>query len=141
MKIFFDTNVYVAESLVGEGAVAILEATERAGWRIFTNDYVLDELKRVLVEYRRFPLAFANRSCRHVARRAKMVEPITSRHQVPNDPNDTPILAAAIAASVDYLVTNDQELLALDPYEGVRIISMTSYFSLLENEGLLPAAE
>jgi hypothetical protein len=30
MKVFFDTNVYVAEALLGEGAEAMLSATEKA---------------------------------------------------------------------------------------------------------------
>ena len=48
------------------------------------------------------------------------------------------ILQAALAAGADYLVTNDRHLLALHPYEGLRIISMTDYFELLRSEGLLP---
>ena len=55
MKIFFDTNVYVAEALLGQAASAMIAATEAAGWRIFCSDYVLDELVRVLAEYRHFP--------------------------------------------------------------------------------------
>jgi hypothetical protein len=38
-------------------------------------------------------------------------------------------------AGVDFLVTNDLHLLALNPYEGLRIISMTAYFELLASEG------
>lgn len=33
MKVFFDTNVYIAEALLGETAEALLAATESAGWR------------------------------------------------------------------------------------------------------------
>jgi hypothetical protein len=53
MKIFFDTNVYVAEALLGQAAVAMISATQEAGWRIFCSDYVLDELVRVLAELER----------------------------------------------------------------------------------------
>jgi predicted nucleic acid-binding protein len=41
---------------------------------------------------------------------------------------------------VDYLVTNDRHLLDLDPYEAVRIVSMTDYRRILVSEGLLPPA-
>ena len=44
MKIFFDTNVYVAEALLGEAAEEMLAATEKASWRIYASTYVLDEL-------------------------------------------------------------------------------------------------
>jgi len=36
-----------------------------------------------------------------------------------------------------YLVTNDRHLLSLDPYEGLRIISMKEYEQLLIDRGIL----
>jgi predicted nucleic acid-binding protein len=80
----------------------------------------------------------ARLSRQRVAHRAVLLDPPSSRHLVPGDPADSPILQAALAAGADYLVTNDRHLLALHPYEGLRIISMTDYFELLRNEGLLP---
>ena len=50
MKVFLDTNVYVAEALLGKTAEALVEATQRAGWRIVSNAHVLEEVRRVLVE-------------------------------------------------------------------------------------------
>jgi hypothetical protein len=35
MKIFFDTNVYVAKALLGDAATEMVATTQRAGWRIF----------------------------------------------------------------------------------------------------------
>jgi putative PIN family toxin of toxin-antitoxin system len=137
MKVFFDTNVYVAEALLGDAATAIIAATKRAGWRIFVSDYVLDELVRVLAEYRHCTSRFAARTRRHVLRRCHLVIPVPSKHQVPDDPKDSPILAAAVTASVDYLVSNDSHLLGLDPYEGMRIVAMSAYYDLLAHAGLL----
>lgn len=50
MKVFFDTNVYVAEALLGEAAEVMIEATSKASWRIFSSSYVLDETQRVMTE-------------------------------------------------------------------------------------------
>jgi putative PIN family toxin of toxin-antitoxin system len=137
MKVFFDTNVYVAEALLGEVAEQLLEATERASWRIYASLYLLDELERVLTEKLGFSRRLAVLSRGRIRRRAKLVEPGASRHVVTQDPADSPILRAAIAAAADYLVTNDAHLLALDPYEGLRIVSMNGYLQLLRDEGLL----
>jgi putative PIN family toxin of toxin-antitoxin system len=134
MKIFFDTNVYIAEALLGENAAELLGATEHASWRIHASDYLLDELERVL-ERLGFSRRLALSSRQRIIRRASLVEPGASRHEVPTDAADTPILRAAVAAGVDYLVTNDRHLLGLDPYEGVRIVSMTDYRQILVNEG------
>jgi len=137
MKIFFDTNVYIAEALLGKTAEELLEATERASWRVYSSRYLLDELERVLTDKLGFPRRLAQLARMRIVRRASLVEPGASHHVVQQDIDDSPILRAAVAASVDYLVTNDRHLLALDPYEGLRIISMTEYRQILVNEGLI----
>jgi putative PIN family toxin of toxin-antitoxin system len=137
VKVFFDTNVYVAEALLGHMAEELLEATERVSWRIYASVYLLDELERVLTEKFGFSRRLANASRRRIIHRAKLVVPPGSRHAVPHDPADSPILRAALEANVDYLVTNDAHLLALDPHEGLRIISMDDYYQLLRDEGYL----
>lgn len=136
MKIFFDTNVYVAEALLGEAAEAMLAATENASWRIFASDYLLDEIERVLTDYLGFSDRLARLTRQRSARRAIHVTERPSRHEVPDDPADSPILRAALEAGADYLVTNDHHLLAQNPHEGLRIISMADYYELLVNEGL-----
>ena len=137
MKIFFDTNVYVAEALLGEAAEQMLNATEKASWRIFASTYLLDELERVLTKELGFTRRLALLSRRRIIRRADMVDPGVSRHNVPHDVADTPILRAALGAGADYLVTNDRHLLDLNPYEGLRIVSMAEYHQILVNEGVL----
>lgn len=137
MKVYFDTNVYVAEALLGQAASALLEATAKAGWRIYTSSYLLAELERVMVERLGCTRRFAILTRRRVRRRAILADPRSSRHQVPDDPADSPILQAALAAGVDYVVTNDAHLLALSPYEGLRLLSMSDFRILLRERGLL----
>jgi putative PIN family toxin of toxin-antitoxin system len=135
MKVFFDTNVYVAEALLGAAAEEMLAATERASWRIYASTHVLDELVRVMTEELGFSPRLASLSRRRIIRRASMVDPGASRHDVPEDAKDTPILRAALDAGADYLVTNDRHLLDLNPYHGLRIVSMTEYYGILVSEG------
>jgi putative PIN family toxin of toxin-antitoxin system len=137
MKVFFDTNVYVAEALLGAAAERLIEATLKASWYVFTSVDVLDEVERVMVDRLDCSRRFAVLTRRRVARRAKLVTPPLSRHQVPDDPDDSPVLRAALGANADYLITNDADLLSLSPYEGLRILSMNEYFTLLQERGLL----
>ena len=137
MKVLFDTNVYVAEALLGEAAESMLLATERAGWRIYVCDWILDEIERVLVDRLEFSTRLASLTRQRCLRRGVFVSDRPSRHGVPDDPDDSPILRAALDAGVDYLVTNDSHLLSLNPYQSVRVISMTDYHDLLVNEGLI----
>jgi predicted nucleic acid-binding protein len=112
-----------------------IEATQRASWRTFASLSLLDELERVLTLKLGFSRRLAVLSRGRIVRRATMVGPTASRHAVPGDPADNPILQAALAAGADYLVTNDSHLLALDPYEGLHIVSIDNYYRLLCNEG------
>ena len=135
MKVFFDTNVYIAESLLGAGAERMISAARQLRWRIYANSYLLDEIERVLVE----KLGFSSRSAAVVRARinrfARCVPPTGSKHFVPKDPKDNPILQSAVAAGVDYLITNDVHLLELHPYQGIRIVSMSEFLEILINEG------
>jgi putative PIN family toxin of toxin-antitoxin system len=136
MKIFFDSNVYIAEALVGHGAIRIIEATQRGRWRIYSSSHLLLEVVRVLVEDLRFPIRSASLIRKRISSRSTLVR-LQSSAEVTEDSEDSPILQAALSCGADYLVTNDQHLLRLDPFEGLRIISMNAYHDLLEDEGLL----
>jgi putative PIN family toxin of toxin-antitoxin system len=139
MKIFFDTNVYIAEALLGRAAQRMIAATAAGRWRIYYSSHVLDELQRVM---RR--LGFAARlgalSQGRIRRRSVLVAPPPSRHAVRSDPQDSPILRAALACGADYLVTNDRHLLGLNPYEGMEIVSMDRYLQIIRERGLLERA-
>ncbi len=135
MKVFFDTNVYVAEALLGGVAERMVTATIEAKWRILCSDYVLDETQRVLTEKLGFSQRFGQLTRQRSRRRANLVVSPASGHRVPRDPADSPVLRAALAAGADLLVTNDAHLLPMNPHEGLRIISMTEYFNLLVDEG------
>jgi putative PIN family toxin of toxin-antitoxin system len=136
MKVFVDTNVYVAEALLGKAAARIIRATHRARWRIYTSPYLLEELLRVLTNDLEFSVRLAGIAERRVLRRSSVVEG-RSKARVPQDPKDSPILQAALACGADYLVSNDRHLLAMDPHESLRIISMDQYHDLLKQHGLL----
>lgn len=135
MKVFFDTNVYVAEALGGRASAAAIELSLAARWRVYSTPHVLTELRRVLQEERLVSTRLAAEACRRVQRGVTTVEQQPSRHVVPSDPADTPILRAAVTAGVDYLVTNDRHLLSLDPYESVRIVRLAAFLDLLKHLG------
>ena len=48
------------------------------------------------------------------------------------DPTDDKFLAAAIEADADFLVTGDKDLLTLEAYRHVRIVTPAAFRSLLQ---------
>jgi putative PIN family toxin of toxin-antitoxin system len=135
VKVLFDTNVHVSDAIFGGNASLAITATLAARWKIFVCPTILSELDRVIrTEFHRSQ-SFVNATVQAVRDISDVAGEPISRHRVPDDPNDSPILRAALAASVDYLVTGDAKLLAMNPVEGVRIVTLVEYLHVLQSHG------
>ena len=63
---------------------------------------------------------------------AELVDDIPELSVVANDPKDDMVVATAVAAEADYLVTGDRaHLLPMREYQGIPIISTRSFLDLL----------
>jgi predicted nucleic acid-binding protein len=65
---------------------------------------------------------------------ATQIEITSDVHGVATHPEDDLIVATAISAGTDYLVTGDKNLQELGIYEGVRIISPRAFLDLLQTD-------
>ena len=65
------------------------------------------------------------------ARLANLVVPADINPAVAGDPDDDQILACALAANVDAVVSGDKRLRNLKTYQGIRIISATEVLALI----------
>ena len=62
--------------------------------------------------------------------RGEQVAP-TRRVKVCRDPDDNVVIETALAGQAAYIVTGDEDLLALKRYESVRIVTPRSFLSAL----------
>lgn len=60
--------------------------------------------------------------------------PVTAHVQVCRDPDDDHVLALALSGEADIIVTGDQDLLILDPFRGVRILTPQAFMALKSGE-------
>ncbi len=65
------------------------------------------------------------------ARLANLVVPADINPTVAGDPDDDQILACALAANVDAVVSGDKRLRNLKTYQGIRVISATEVLALI----------
>jgi len=137
LKVLFDSNVHISNAVFGGAAGRAVRTTLEARWKIFVCETILKEVSRIVQDKFGRSKSFASTTVQTLRSIAEIANEPASRHLVPGDPNDAPILRAAIGAGVDYLVTGDKALLALDPIEGVRIVNLTDFLVVLRNEGLL----
>lgn len=133
MKVFLDTNV-LASAAATRGLCADVVREVFAHHESVVSKQVLDELRRVLQFKFGFPrplVADYLELVRQDSRLAKPAEPPKIRLR---DKDDLRILAAAIAAKADVLVTGDAELLALGHCGDVEILSPRQFWERLSTQ-------
>ncbi len=136
MRLVLDTNV-VASGLLWNGTPAqLIEAAQADEIELFTSRALLAELTRIL---RRAKFAKAIAAIESslddlvlgYAELAQVVHPPSIAPVVLRDPEDDRVLACAVAANADLIVSGDQHLLDLKEYEGIPIVSAAQALSRL----------
>ena len=129
MRLLLDTNV-VASGLLWDGAPAQLIDAARVGdIELFTSRTLLAELARILGRSK-FAKAITATGfpCEELvlgyAELATVLIPAPIPPTIVADPSDDYVLACALAAKVDLIVSGDRHLLDLGgEYQGIRIVT------------------
>jgi putative PIN family toxin of toxin-antitoxin system len=131
-RILCDTNVLVSAFIAGGPPSRVIEAAIEARLELVLADPGLDELVRVLTAKLGFEAkrtheirAFLNELASvRVGAPATLPEPVTG------DPDDDLILACAVEAGVEMLVSGDRRhLLPVGEHRGVRIITPQAFLA------------
>ena len=130
MTVVPDTNVVVA-ALVANGLCReLLHRTIRM--RVLaTSDALLQELDTTLRD--KFDVTPSVAAFLNLFRASiRVVEPKALPEPVCRDAADDVVLATAVAAGADAIVTGDKDLLVLESYRGIRIVSPRSLLERLD---------
>lgn len=135
MKVVFDTNVYVSDALFDALAEALVEAARDGKFLLYVSDFILQELRQVLIEKFKVSRRFASLTVKRVQRIARLTQTGKRRFPGLGDPKDHPVLETAVNAGADFLVTGDKVLLAFSPYNGIEIIPLGQFKVRIESLG------
>lgn len=130
MKLVIDTNTLVSGSLWQGPPARLVSAALGGKAQIFLSLPLLLELRETLQRPK-----FAERLAGHgetaesitMRFRAACQEAIQARITPPSglrDPDDVSILACAVSAGADLIVTGDKDLLILQAFEGIPIVTV-----------------
>jgi putative PIN family toxin of toxin-antitoxin system len=137
-KAVLDTTVLVSALLnLNPGGVSyeLLRLAKQGAFELCISDEILEETAETL-RYPRLRQRFAYSDadivayCHDLALTGTIVDNVPSV-QVVRDPDDDMVVACALAADADYLVSRDQDLLALGEYEGIKMIKPEAFLHLL----------
>jgi putative PIN family toxin of toxin-antitoxin system len=137
MRLVLDTNAVIAGLLWHGPPRRLLEAAIDGRIELVTSQALLDELKEVLA----YP-KFAQRIALHGATVAQLMDRYATlvtlapdasiSPTVAADPDDDAVLACALAAHADLLVSGDHALLNLKHFHGIDIVNAAVATSRLE---------
>ena len=128
MRVVLDNNILVS-ALIWRGLPRrVLDEGLELGWQFYTSPALFSELERVLnyphlakaiVKKQQTPNVILN-LIRDVLR---MVQAPALTSRVCRDPDDDAVLACAKAANADLIISGDQDLLVLQAFEGIQIVT------------------
>jgi putative PIN family toxin of toxin-antitoxin system len=134
VRAVFDTNV-LAAAFVAEGICSkLLIRGRKKQFHLIVCPVILQEFDRVLIKKFSATRNEARSALRIVSEATQSaVHPSQSVQSVCRDPDEDAILACVLEARADYLVTGDADLIDLEIFKGIRIVTPRD-FELLFND-------
>ena len=137
MRLVIDTNVVVSGLLWLGNPGRLLEAAALGQITLYTSPALLAELARTLATPKlarpiiRSGLTLDDLLARY-ANVAIVVQPATVPRIVPNDPDDDQVIAAAVEARAELIVSGDKDLHDLGGnHNGIRIVTPAQAVQLI----------
>ena len=137
LNVVFDSVIWISAFVTDEGLARALfaQCVEKAD--LYTAEEILQEIRRVLLEKKHLRSQFAyddtevDEFIMALRDECSIVSPLPEIRVIQRDPNDDIIIACAIAAHADYIVSRDRDLLDLSVYQGIQIVSPEAFMQIL----------
>ena len=132
MKVVIDTNIWISY-LLGNLLNEIDELIISKKLKIIISEEMLKELSEVL-QRPKFKSIFTYEKIKELfallENYAMVVYP-SKKVSACRDPKDNFLLEAAIAGGAEYIITGDNDLLVLDPFNDIKILNPKDFKDLL----------
>lgn len=133
-----DANVLASGFPASTNAPALIINRWRAGqFQVAVSQHILDEVERTWRKpywQARFSPSQVERALELLRRDADVVSPAVAVSRGASHPEDDQVIATAVSANVDYLVTGDRMLQRLGAYKGISILSPQQFLVVLDQE-------
>jgi putative PIN family toxin of toxin-antitoxin system len=128
VRVVLDTNTVVSALVWGGTPYALIAAATEERLELYSSSALLEELADVLGRAKFAPrLERAQRTVAQLIEQYRgLVELVNADPIAPTvlaDPDDDQVLAAALAAQADLIVSGDDDVRRLGSYQGIPIVS------------------
>jgi putative PIN family toxin of toxin-antitoxin system len=131
VKAVFDTNVLIAALLTEGLCSGLLIRARKHNFDLVLCDDIIREFKGILTK--KFKISSSDISeitSIIIEASSEILHKAASAPRICRDPNDDMIIACAVDANADYIVTGDDDLLILKRYKNILIINPRHFETL-----------
>ena len=137
LRVVLDTNIWVSVLITSHGQYAALVREIARQDTLYASEAILEEVRDVVLRPRilkKYHLSetVVDQALLAIRGLVALVSDLPTLIVVPDDPDDNKILACAVKARADYLVSYDPHLTALGDYEGIQILTPRQFRSVLK---------
>lgn len=143
LKVVFDSTVLISAFLAKTGVSAdLLHKAKDGAFVICLAEEILDEVQRALLQYQKirkryhYPDQTVIQFVQSLRVVTRIITNLPSVEVVDSDPNDNMVVACAIEARAGYIITRDNDLLSLEKYGDIKIVSPEGFMGMLRKDGL-----
>lgn len=138
MQVVLDTNITVSGLLWGGPPRQIMDAARAGKLQVFTSIDLLEELEDVLARSKlAVRLQLVGKTASALLEEYSVLTTIVAApplaEPVSRDPDDDVVLACALAAQAEAIVSGDADLLVLGSYRGIPILTAPELLARLSS--------
>ena len=127
MRIVVDTNVVISGVFFGGEPRRVIEAVASKRIRASATKEILEEYDRVVTEMlRRKQGKLRTDALALLFSHIDVIEP-TTKVEICRDPDDDKFIGCAVDAKALYIVSGDKDLLDLQAFDGVQIVTASEF--------------
>jgi uncharacterized protein len=137
VKVVLDTNVVASAMLWGGKPLDLMQAARQKQIYLFTSVSLLAELTKILDRPKFTQKIIASGFDvdglvdRYIAL-VNVVKPTSVPRVVPHDRDDDEVIAAAVTARAQLIITGDSDLLSLAQHNEIQIVTVAQALELME---------
>ncbi len=136
MNVVFDANVLVSglSRRTASPPTILMDMWKRGSFDVAVSDHILAKVEEAWSKpyFQSFhPDAEIAYILEEIRALAGNVAPVADVHGVAEDDEDDLVLATAVGAKADYLVTGDKHVLNISEFRGIRIVSPRDFLDLM----------
>ena len=135
MKLVLDSNIFISAFYWGGKPQKILDRIVLGLDELYITNAILDEITEVMLRPNfKTPPQIIDAYIKAIEKTGKKIFTSGEITGICRDKDDDAIIECGILSSADYLITGDNDLLVLEKYQGIKILSANEYLHIIHEE-------